>query len=147
VRTRSPRRTSVPEPVCVNSSFASSSGRVIDTDEDSGKVSSSALICSIFTLMPPWIQGCSIRCSYSVDRLIESITLPASSSSPPGPGEEDDLVRLQLLHEFVGGEVGVDVEDLPARGFAQAGDHGDRTRLQAGLDRREVHARTSPTRP
>ena len=31
-----------------------------------------------------------------------------------GAGEEDDLVRLQHLDQFVGGEVGVDVEDLPA---------------------------------
>ena len=61
VSTRSPRRTSVPEPVCVNSSFASSAGRVIDTEEDSGSLSSSALICSIFTFMPPWSQGCAIR--------------------------------------------------------------------------------------
>lgn len=50
--TRSPRRTSVPEPLCVNSSFASSSGRVIETDDDSGSASSSCLICSIFTRMP-----------------------------------------------------------------------------------------------
>jgi hypothetical protein len=36
-----------------------------------------------------------------------------------GAGEEDDLVRLQHLHQLVGGEIGVDVEDLAAGGFAE----------------------------
>src|ERR1700754_344425 len=83
--TRSPRRTSVPEPLCVNSSFASCEGRVIDTDEVSGRSSSRSLICSIFRRMPECSQGCWISCSYSVDRLIESMTLPSPSSRPPVP--------------------------------------------------------------
>ncbi|MNP69812.1 hypothetical protein D3C76_1659620 [compost metagenome] len=72
--TFSPRRTSVPEPLCVNSSLARSAGRVIDTEDSSGSRSSRSLICSIFTRMPPLIHGCAIRWSYSVDRLMESIT-------------------------------------------------------------------------
>ncbi|MNI77739.1 hypothetical protein D3C73_1340530 [compost metagenome] len=72
--------------------MARSAGRVIDTDDSSGRRSSSDLICSIFTFMPPWIHGCAIRWSYSVDRLIESITLPASSSRPPVP------VRKMILY-------------------------------------------------
>jgi hypothetical protein len=59
---------------------------------------------------------------------------------PARAGEEHDLVGLQHLHEFVGGEIGIDVHDLPADGFAEARDHGDRTGLQARLDRREIHA-------
>ena len=55
-----------------------------------------------------------------------------------GAGEEDDLVRLQHLDQLVGGKIGIDVEDLATGGLAQAGDHRDRTGLQAGLDRRQV---------
>ena len=55
-------------------------------------------------------------------------------------GQEDDLVGPQRPHQLVGGDVGVDVEDLPRRGLAQAGQHRDRAGLQAGLDRRQVHS-------
>ena len=57
-----------------------------------------------------------------------------------GAGEEDDLVGLQFAHQLVGGEIGIDVEDLARCGFAQARDHRNRAGLQARLDRREVHA-------
>ena len=92
--TLSPRRTSVPEPLWVNSSFASSSGFVIDTDEVSGNLSSRSLICSIFTRMPPLIHGCAINSSYSVLRLIESMMRPSPSSRPPVP------VRKMILYGF-----------------------------------------------
>ena len=57
----------------------------METDEVSGSRSSRSLICSIFTRMPPLIQGCAISSSYSVDRLIESMTRPSASSKPPVP--------------------------------------------------------------
>ena len=111
----------------MNSSLARSVGRVIDTDEVSGSLSSRSLICSIFTRMPPLIHGCAIRCSYSVDRLIESISLPSSSSRPPVPVRKMILYGCSVSHQFVRGKVGIDVEDLPAGGFAEAGDDRDRT--------------------
>src|SRR3546814_4901974 len=43
-----------------------------------------------------------------------------------GAGEKHDLVRLQILDQIVGRPVGIDVEDLPGRGFTQRGDHRDR---------------------
>ena len=54
-----------------------------------------------------------------------------------GTGQENDLVGLQDLHQFAGGKVRVDVQDLPTGGLTQTGDHRNRPRLQAGLDRRE----------
>ncbi len=56
-----------------------------------------------------------------------------------GAGKENDLVRLQLLHQLVGGKIRIDVEDLPAGRFAQAGDHRDGAGLQTGFDRRQIH--------
>ena len=35
--------------------------------------------------MPPSTQGCAISISYSLDRLIESMTRPSASSRPPVP--------------------------------------------------------------
>ncbi|KAG1466316.1 hypothetical protein G6F57_013277 [Rhizopus arrhizus] len=55
-----------------------------------------------------------------------------------GTGQEDDLVRLQLLHQLVGGEIGIHVEDLATGGLAQAGDDRNRAGTQAGFDRRQV---------
>src|SRR3546814_4123733 len=52
-------------------------------------------------------------------------------------GQEHDLVRLQFAHQGIGGEIGIDVEDLPAGGLAEAGDHRDRAGLEADMDRSE----------
>ncbi len=58
-----------------------------------------------------------------------------------GAGEEDDLVRLQRRDQFVRRDIGIEVEDLAARRFAQARDDRDGAGLEAGLDRAEKHAR------
>ena len=126
----------------MNSSFASSAGLVIDTDDASGSAVEQVLdLLDLDAHAAQCSHGCAIRCSYSVDRLIESMTLPSLVEQATGAGEEDDLVRLQHLHQLVGGEIGVDVEDLTVRGLAERGDHRDRSGLQARLDRREVDAR------
>src|SRR5690606_10039613 len=70
-----------------------------------------------------------------VDRIDDPAVLVEQAA---GAGKEDDLVRLQFAHQLVGGEVGVDVDDLAAGSLAQAGDHRDRAGVEAGLDRRKV---------
>ncbi len=57
----------------------------MDTEDDGGRPSSSCLTCSSFRRIPPSIHGCAISPSYSVVRLIESMTVPSPSSRPPVP--------------------------------------------------------------
>ena len=51
-----------------------------------------------------------------VDRIDQ---LALRIQQPAGAGQEHDLVRLQYLHQFIGGKIRIDVEDLPTHGFAQ----------------------------
>lgn len=83
-----------------------------------------------------------------MDRLIESIRPAIGIEQAAGAGEEDDLVRLQLLHQFVGGEVGVDVEDLVSLGVSPSEVMTGRAgAFAAGPDRRQVVRFISPTSP
>ena len=65
---------------------------------------------------------------YRVDNTTVAVEQPARA------GQEDNLVGLQHLDEFVGGEIGIDVEDLPGSGLSTAGDDRDRSCMQARFD-------------
>ena len=51
-----------------------------------------------------------------IDRINDA---PLCIQQPAGTGQEHDLVRLQNLYQFVGGKIGIDVENLPAHGLTQ----------------------------
>src|SRR6185437_2148792 len=72
-----------------------------------------------------------------IDRIDD---LAVAIQQAAGAGQEHDLVRLQHADQFVGREIGIDVEDLALVGFAEAGDDRNGTLAQAGLDRREFDA-------
>ena len=74
-------------------------------------------------------------------RQVDRVDHPALLvQQPAGAGQEDDLVGLQQPHQRVGGEVGVDVDDLPAGGLAEAGDHRDRACRERRADRGALDA-------
>src|SRR6201991_901416 len=145
--TRSPRRTSVPEPLCVKSSLASSAGRVMDTDEVSGRSSSRSLICSIFRRMPECSHGCWSNCSYSVDRLIESMTLPSPSSRPPVPVRNTILYGCSTRTSSFAAKSALMLRICPASVSPRLAITGiDPARRLASIGAR-LMSRTRPTRP
>lgn len=95
--TFSPRRTRVPEPLWVNNSLARSAGRVIDTEDSSGSLSSRSSICSIYLhAVDPRLLHQLLVLGGEVDRVDQLAFLVEQAA---GAGQEDDLVRLQLLHQ------------------------------------------------
>ena len=60
---------------------------------------------------------------FTSSEAVGAINTQATLNTFHSSGQKNDLVGLQDLHEFIGGEVRIDVEDLTTRGFTHAGDH------------------------
>lgn len=111
---------------------------MIETDEAAGSPSSRLFDFADLEAHPavePRLLHQGLEVLGEVDRRDE---LTVGVEEAAGLGQEDDLEGLEREGELARGDVGVDVDDLPARSLAEAGDDWKLAGADARKDRVEV---------